>query len=44
MPTESLRREVKVAILKEELSAIGDRIDVVAQKREPGEGGEKWRK
>jgi len=44
-PTESLTREAKVAILKEALSAIGDRIDeVVAQKRELGEDGEKWRK
>lgn len=44
-PTESLTREAKVAILKEALSAIGDRIDeVVAAKRELGEDGEKWRK
>ncbi|KAF8303411.1 hypothetical protein DL93DRAFT_2173004 [Clavulina sp. PMI_390] len=44
-PTESLTREAKVAILKEALSAIGDRIDeVVAEKRRLGEDGEKWRK
>ena len=35
---ESLTREAKVAILKEALSAIGDRIDeVVVQKCELGE-------